>query len=229
MKIEWREYPFDAGVMVSNTGRVISYKSGKQHELSPSDNGRGYMTVSLGLRNPKYIHRLVAETFLPNPNGLPEVNHIDGNKKNNNVYNLEWCTTSDNKRHACVTGLNISQKPIRVVETGEVFISQNECARRIGGTASGIHDCRSGRHSSHRGYHFEFQNDNGEWFKTERELKVNKKMVQVVETGRIYNSMTECAKDIGGTVSGIISCEIGRQKSHRGYHFYFPEGGGYNE
>ena len=228
MKLEWREYPYDSDIMVSNTGRVLSYKSGKCHELTPSDNGRGYLTVSLGIRNPKYIHRLVAETFLPNENKYPEVNHIDGNKKNNNVSNLEWCTIEYNKRHACKNGLNISQKPIRIVETGEVFISQNECARRIGGTASGIHDCRSGRHSTHRGYHFEFQDDAGKWFQTKRECKDIKKTVKVVETGKVYDSITECAKDIRGTVSGIVNCKKGRQRAHRGYHFDFLEDGDAN-
>ena len=220
---EWREDPFESDITVSSNGRVLSYKSGKEHELTPSDNGRGYLTVSIGLRHPKYVHRLVAETFIPNPNNYSEVNHIDGNKRNNCVANLEWCTRSDNLMHACAMRLNKSQRPVRIVETGEVFISQNECARRIGGSASGIHDCKSGRHETHRGYHFEFQDDSGEWHSAKRSPRSNEKKVKVVETGIVYDSITKCAEAIGGTVPGIDSCKSGRQATHRGYHFDFLE------
>jgi hypothetical protein len=76
----------------------------------PSDNGRGYLYVAKiidGKAKHFYVHRLVAATFLPNPNNYQEINHIDGNKKNNNVSNLEWCSRSDNLRHAYKTGLKI--------------------------------------------------------------------------------------------------------------------------
>ena len=221
----WREHPYERGIIVSDNGRVLSYKSGKEHELKPSDNGRGYLTVSVGARNPRYVHVLVAETFIPNHDKCLEVNHKDGNKKNNNVRNLEWCTRGANLTHACETGLNVSQKPIRIVETGEIFRSQNECARRIGGTASGIHDCRSGRHVTHRGYHFEFLDDDGLWHKTDRENMSKRRRVTVLETGVTYDSVSECARAINGTVCGILSCRTGDQRTHRGYHFKFYDGG----
>ena len=58
-----------------------------------------------GKRYIKCVHRLVAETFIPNPNDKPQVNHMDGNKENNAVTNLEWCTCSENQYHGFNTGL----------------------------------------------------------------------------------------------------------------------------
>lgn len=80
---------------VSNFGRVKSLKYGNEKILKSWNNGKGYLFVSL-CRNGKMkhfkIHRLVAIAFLPNPEGFPEINHIDENKSNNCVDNLEWCS-----------------------------------------------------------------------------------------------------------------------------------------
>lgn len=84
---------------VSNMGRVRR----SLRILKPQDGGRNYLHVSLSLRGKKYtkrVHRLVAEAFIPNPKGLPEVNHVRGNTHNNKVSNLEWSTTLANRRHA---------------------------------------------------------------------------------------------------------------------------------
>jgi len=91
---------------VTRDGRAMNMLSGKW--LSLCDNGHGYKQVFICVNNKRYmryVHRLVAECFIPNPNGLPEVNHLDGNKGNNSVENLEWCTRSENARHAVRTGL----------------------------------------------------------------------------------------------------------------------------
>ena len=67
-------------------------------------NTAGYRRVNIHGKD-KYVHRFVAECFIPNPNGYPVINHIDGVKTNNHVSNLEWCTLADNVRHAVRTGL----------------------------------------------------------------------------------------------------------------------------
>lgn len=75
----------------------------KERKLKPYNNGYGYLLVDMrkdGKRYMRLVHRLVAEAFIPNPNNLPQVNHKDGNKSNNQVDNLEWCTCSENQYHA---------------------------------------------------------------------------------------------------------------------------------
>lgn len=95
---------------VSDFGRVRSLprKVGpstvrKGRILKPADNGGGYQWVSLyrnGEKHKRYIHRVVAEAFVANPDGLPEVNHIDGDKTNNRADNVEWVTHAENQQHA---------------------------------------------------------------------------------------------------------------------------------
>jgi hypothetical protein len=100
---------------VSREGKVWSVRSKKY--LSPNINCRsGYHSVEL-YNNYKArrinIHRLVALAFIPNPDGLLEINHIDGDRNNNTVFNLEWTTRSDNCRHAFRIGLSAISKKCR--------------------------------------------------------------------------------------------------------------------
>lgn len=167
----WKQIPNNANYLVSNTGRIRRVGSNKDHSVR---NSKGYMVTDLyqeGKRTTTRIHRLVAKEFVPNPDNKPEVNHIDGDKKNNNASNLEWVTTKENCRHAWDNGLikpsygmtgksnpNSGRKgrPFRIVETGEVFETLKECEDRINGNNRHINDCLRGRQNTHRGYHFEY-------------------------------------------------------------------------
>ena len=107
--------------------------------LKPNYDKDGYLNVNLcnnGKVKTKKIHRLVAEAFLPNPNGLPQINHIDEIKDNNNVENLEWCTSKYNLNHGTRTErvVKIQSKKVRAVniKTGKVlsFNSTVEAGRK---------------------------------------------------------------------------------------------------
>ena len=78
------------------------------------------------------VHRLVAEAFLPNPNDLPEVNHKDGDKRNNCVPNLEWSTYLDNNNHAGDHGLNVQAIRVYCAETDTVYASCNRADKELG-------------------------------------------------------------------------------------------------
>lgn len=109
MKETWiklDEYP---GYKFSNKGRVISYKSDKPKFIAESSNyNNGYISLSLQDKNKKtkcfLKHRFIAKLFLPNPHNKPDINHIDGDKSNNSVDNLEWVTKSENTQHAVDNG-----------------------------------------------------------------------------------------------------------------------------
>ena len=93
----------DGRFRVFRDGRVNKIRNGVEYPAKKYFYGR-YETV--GFDNIRfYVHRLVASAFIPNPRNLPEVNHIDGNKKNNSFENLEWVTHADNVLHARKTGL----------------------------------------------------------------------------------------------------------------------------
>lgn len=107
----WKNIKYYFGkYKVSNMGRIMD-KNGDL--LSLYDHPRGYKSVSLSLCDNyrlKLVHRIVAETFIPNPENKPQINHKDGNKENNKVNNLEWVTQKENSVHASENGLLLRKK-----------------------------------------------------------------------------------------------------------------------
>lgn len=116
----WKDIPGYEGLyQVSNLGRVKSLDRVVQKGettrrfhgkiIAASNKKNGYLQIKLyknGVRQFYGVHRLVAECFVLNPDGKPQVNHIDGDKRNNRADNLEWCTASENQLHAVSHGLH---------------------------------------------------------------------------------------------------------------------------
>ena len=127
---------------VTEEGLVFSSKTNKFLKFTYDQ--QGYQRVNLYIGNYKSktikVHRLIAETFINNPLNKSDVNHIDGKKSNNNVINLEWCTRSENMKHAFKIGLNkISDKHKKILsEMGKSQIgANNPAARKIINTKTG--------------------------------------------------------------------------------------------
>lgn len=109
MTEEWRKIDGTHGMIeVSTLGRVRSLLSPAKTVLKLQTDKKGYQRVRVTICGEKMgfkVHREVAKAFIPNPDNKPQVNHIDGNKANNTVDNLEWVTNQENARHAIATGL----------------------------------------------------------------------------------------------------------------------------
>lgn len=138
---------------ISNEGDVISLSKNrgflklKEKYLKPTIKANGYLDVKLvknGIYKHFYIHRLVAEHFISNPNNLPQINHKDKNPSNNNVNNLEWCDNSYNVKYSNIPEklkeLRGDKLEITNTQTGEIIIakSKRDAAKFINGTDAGI-------------------------------------------------------------------------------------------
>lgn len=134
---------------ISDNGEIISLYFGKRKIIKPSLMKGGYLFYPFKKDKKAFnfsVHRVVAITFIDNPDNLKEVNHKDGNKQNNNVSNLEWVTRNQNMQHSYDTGLrkyrpchykgkfgsehNRSKKVI-CINTGEVYGSMSEASRKL--------------------------------------------------------------------------------------------------
>ena len=148
---------------ISNTGKVRSLcgRYGYKNILKLGVGSRGYLNVCLcdkGKQTTFNVHRLVAQTFIPNPDNLPCVNHKDEDRTNNNVSNLEWCSYYHNNiygQRLTKSALKIS-KPVKCIETGAIYAGSSAASRETGISQSHISACCLGNRRIAGGYHWEF-------------------------------------------------------------------------
>jgi hypothetical protein len=143
-------------VEVTKDGLVYFNGQLKHQFLSKS----GYYLVKL-LQKAYRVHRLVALAFIDNPRNLPFINHKDGNKENNCVDNLEWCTQRENVHHALRTGLHHNPEvPVRgtCLETGKslIFVSQSQAQEKTKAFQANISKCLQGIRKSAGGFVWEY-------------------------------------------------------------------------
>ena len=207
---------------ISSFGRVRNKET--RNEIKPILGSSGYLTVRIRRHHGDYekpainIHRAVAEAFIPGGSKELQVNHKDGNKLNNNVDNLEWCTRKENSQHAMRLGLFNPQPPdppkrkVRIVESGEIFDSIRDCAKAINVAEQHVWACLNGKRSIRNGLHFEYVEDDKNDIRSKSPGSIlydfQYEAVEKAFNGSIFN---------GGTGTG---------KSRTGLYFYFKEQGG---
>lgn len=157
---------------VSTHGRIRNKRTGKV--LRQTLNGDGYSTITLQVDTKKNknvgVHRVVAKSFYGNPSEpRMQVNHVNSIRDDNHVLNLEWVTPKENVIHAYRHGnldpmiglkraIEVNKRPVRIVETGQVFASLQDCADYLGVTRGNISRVLTGERAGQRihGYHIEY-------------------------------------------------------------------------
>ena len=149
MEKEIKDFP---GYTITDDGKVISYKFKQPRIMKTWLQKSGYENIKLCKENQTYhflIHRLVAEAFIPNPNNLETVDHIDNCKEHNYVGNLQWLTREDNTSKAI-------SKPIRCLQNNKIYPSQKAAAQELGLDQGSISKVVRGLMKKTKNYSFEY-------------------------------------------------------------------------
>ena len=140
-----------ADYIITKNGEIINKHNNRK--VKPQPNGKGYLRVVIGQKK-YFVHRLVSEKYIPNPENKTQINHKDGNKLNNCVDNLEWVTNQENRNHAVQKGLHLFGEKCaysKLKEENVIYIFQNKnmpnkiLAETFNVSVSTINDIKKGR------------------------------------------------------------------------------------
>lgn len=231
----WKKFiyeNYETDYSVSTEGEVR--KDTTNYILSQSSQ-QDYKFVTLlikGKQKRMRVHRMVALTFLDNPENKPYVNHINGNRSDNNITNLEWVTPSENTQHTVETGLMSNGRKKAVIQynlNGDkmaTFESASEAARQTGGSQSKITMCCRRQRESANDYQWRYFDDIQDVQKIEKKFITGKQVAQCDEEGKvlnIYPSFKEAARAVNGTSSAISRVCSGTNIRHKGYKWKLVE------
>lgn len=210
---------YESRYAVSSKGKVMNLETGRI--LKNRINTHGYAIVGLfngnGKRKKIMVHRLIAEAFIPNPLGLPQINHLDEDKTNNNVTNLEWCTASQNTRHSAhkyscrINQLTLDGEFIRQWD------SSNQIKRELGYSNGSIINCCKGKSKQVYGFRWQYADPT-------QQRKINHPVAALTKDGEFiaeYKSAADAARSLKIRASLIYFCLNGTCKSTHGLRFNY--------
>lgn len=250
----WKKYPEYAGIEVSTLGNVRTIDrvtSGEKRtrftkgRILKQSYNRGYLQVFFRVNGKlvgKYVHRLIAEAFIPNHDNLPQINHKDCNRANNDVSNLEWCTASYNAKYRNKFGVSNAETqghPLFAINLSTLKVShfraQGEASRVLGIQHSDINSVIKGKLKHAGGYYF--KEDDGNGIEIDKD-KINNIVNGMLFTGGIFavnlntlevsrfKSQHEASRALGLRQQGISSVIKGRYKQTGGFWFVNDDGNG---
>lgn len=216
---------------VSKSGKVRNDETQTLLSLSLQQ-GYCHVTLAIDKKGRRFrVHRLVATAFIPNPDNKPYVNHIDGNRSNNNVENLEWCTPSENTQHAIRTGLRKKTRARPIIQyslSGEemlTFNSATEAARELNLQQSKITACCQRERLSTGDFQWRYADNPIKDIKPLIDrggYKPSKKVAQMDDEGniiQIFPSYTQAATAVDGSFSAIAKVCNGQNIHHKGFRW----------
>lgn len=255
MKEEFRWIKgFEGYYMVSNLGRIYSFphyddlmRKHGGYFMSTQISPNGYEIVHLmlnGKRTAKYVHRVLAESFIPNPLGKKEIDHIDTNKRNNSINNLRWCTRSENCRNEITYSRFVKSKKMRLIcgdknpfsrrvaqyDTKGNFIAEYESCgdafRKTGISRDSIQQCASGKRKFGCGYIWKYTTEAR--FNTTKAKSYSSEEKIVCQYNingdfiREYASITKAANSVNRSTSSITQA-IRNNGTAAGFLWKFKE------